>query len=99
MNINEIINKKYNEFAKYNEKNVVKRVEIQGEQLTDIEDEDLMHSIFIRLLRKYKDVEFDDLNSGFEIVKNDYFKIKMYAKRNKPNQLNLVELTIKEQAE
>ena len=94
MNINTIIENKYKEFAKYNDKNVIREIEIQNEQLSDIEDEDLMHSIMLRLLKKYKDVEFDNLELGFEIVKNDYFKIRHFAKRQQKHQLNFVELLI-----
>ena len=48
----------------------------------------------LRLLKKYKDVEFDNLELGFEIVKNDYFKIRHFAKRQQKHQLNFVELLI-----
>jgi hypothetical protein len=94
MNINDIIQKKYYEFAKYNEKNIIKRTEIQDEQLSDVEDEDLMHSILIRLLKKFAGIEFEDLETGFETVKDEYFKIRHFAKKQKSNRLDYIELKI-----
>ena len=93
MSINEIIEKKYYILQKMCRKNVIQQVEkVQG--IRDIEDIDLLHSILIRMLIKYKGVEFTDVDDGFSIIKKNFLGEKnKYSKMRKPNTKILISIS------
>ena len=96
MTINKIIEEKYDELYSYCNINIIKRCEINSGWLNDIEDVDLLHTLLIRLLKKYKKTNFVDLESGYLILKNEVFReLKYFSKMKKPNTLYFEQLTLK----
>jgi len=50
----------------------------------DIEDIDRLHTLIMKILEKYKDAEFDSIQSGFDVVKKELlgeFKFSKMTKR------------------
>ena len=71
-------------------------MEVQNDSLKAIEQEDLLHDILIRMLKKYKDVEFVDLETGYNQIKFEFLNIKnKFWLMEKPHTLHFVELSIK----
>lgn len=69
MNIEEIISKRYNDLKKLCRMNILREIDPR-KTLKVYEDEDLLNSLLIRYLVKYKDVEFEDEDEGFKKIKN-----------------------------
>jgi len=94
MTINTIIELKYDDLLKYCNKNVIKQREVNNKYLNDIEEQDLLHTLLIRFLRKYKDFDFENLEIGYNLIKKEFLGEKNnYWLIDKPQQLSFVPLS------
>jgi hypothetical protein len=86
MNINDIITIEYESLKNHCNFNIIRRKEIQLEGIKDIEDVDILHTMIIRWLKKYKksifntDDEIKAIKSKiaieFTYEKNKFTKMK-----------------------
>ena len=94
MNINTIITLKYDELASFCKKNVIKQREVSSKYLNDIEEIDLLHTMLIRFLNKYKDFEFENLEVGYNTIKTEFLGEKNnYWQIDKPQQLSFISIS------
>lgn len=77
MNINNIISLKYNDLKKLCDKNVIKEID-ETRFIKDKEDADLLHTLLIRALKKYKNENFKTAEDGYQILKKDFLYEKYY---------------------
>ncbi len=96
--INDVITDKYDDLHKLCQKNTIRQIEVQyRKNMQDIEDEDMLHTELIKLLKKYKDVEFATLDDGYTIIKDAFLKEKnLYSKMEKPATLKFIPLILKD---
>lgn len=96
MKIDEIITLKYYDLSKLCNKNTIRQIEIQNASLKAIEDIDLLHDLLIRFLKKYKTTEFETLESGYKIIKDEFMVEKnIFSKMQKPETLKFFKLVLK----
>ena len=97
MNIKQLLAKCYPKLLKLCTKNIISSVR-NTTGLNDFEEIDLLNSMVVNWIeKKYKDVEFDDLEKGFQKLKSELLAEKnYYQKLDKPNQIRIVELKLKD---
>lgn len=84
MNINEILKNNYPKLVVFCQKNQIKSVE-NCEGIRDIEDLDLLNTMCLRWLKKYKTAEFVDDVAIFNKLKKEFLIEKKLIKKDKPN--------------
>lgn len=93
MTINEILTKKYIDLTKYCQKNIIQQVE-NTSGIKDIEDLDLLNTLCLRWLKKYKTTEFETLEIGYNQIKTEFLAEKNhYQKMTKPDQKRFVSIS------
>lgn len=77
MNINNIITLKYTDLCKLCDKNVIKEID-ETRFIKDKEDIDLLHTLLIRAIKKYKNENFKTAEDGYQILKKEFLYEKYY---------------------
>lgn len=92
MTIGEVISNNYDYLSMYCVKNKIKRIEIQC-GIKDIEDIDLLHTMIIRWLNKYKSSDFTNSVEIVNKLKVEFdFERNRFMKFEKPTQINYTSL-------
>lgn len=92
MNINDIITLKYNELAALCKRNVIIRLENKS-GVRDIEQIDILHTIILRFLKKYRHKDNLNVDEVYNSLKMTFLgEINNYLKLKKPESLTFISM-------
>ena len=91
MNINEVLIVKYEDLKNQCALNIISSIQ-NTSGIKDFEQLDLLHTLILRWLKKYKNTEFTSIDDAYNILKTEFLGEKNhYGKMKKPDQMIFVE--------
>jgi hypothetical protein len=93
MTINEVITIKYSNLLCFCSKNIIIRTEIKNGHIKDFEDIDILHTLIIRWLKKYKNINILDIDVLYHQLRKELIGELKYSKKYKSDSFQFTEIT------